>query len=185
MSRASATTHFAAVGNHEIAVLKVDGPGTCRECGRFENLLLDMEKRGFKTLVIDLTDCARLDSTFAGGLLRLATRTAQRAGTADPLRVVIAGASEQVKQLLDTLCLSSVFESVELPDPHSMECLDIDDRDLPLEEIAALSLDSHERLAELDESNKRRFALLIPVLRDELKRLRTKGPLPVPEAPAR
>jgi hypothetical protein len=98
---------------------------------------------------------------------------------------VVAGASEQVRQLLDTLCLSSIFESVELPDPDSMESLAIEDRDLPLEEIAALSLDSHERLAELDETNKRRFALLIPVLRDELKRLRTKGPLPVPEVPTR
>jgi hypothetical protein len=115
-------------------------------------------------------------------MLRLATRASQRRAGDNPLRVVVAGAKEQVRQLLDTLCLSSIFETVELPDTKSLEELSIQDRDLPREEIAALSLDSHERLAALDDANARRFQVLIPLLRDELNKLRVKGPLPIPDS---
>lgn len=172
MNNGSITTEFEVLAQGDLALVRVHGPGICKECGRFETLLREVENMGFSTILIDLGNCARLDSTFAGGFLRLATRTEKRKASGKPLRVVIGGAREQVRDLLDTLCLSNVFETVEIPDDSLLTPIAVEDRDLPREEIMALTLDSHERLARLDDANAQRFAHLLPILRAELAKAR-------------
>lgn len=175
-------TSFSALADDGVAVVRVAGPATCRDSGRFENLLSDVEARGFRVLVLDLADCSRMDSTFAGALLRLASRASKAIESNQPMEVVVAGAKHPVSDLLDTLCLSGIFKSVPMPDLSALQDLDFDDRDLPREQIMALSLDSHERLSELNEENKRRFAMLLPILRNELARVRVLSPAPAPQA---
>ncbi len=140
-------------------MVRVVGPGVCRESGRFENVLLETEARGPSTLVIDFAECPRIDSTFAGALLRLADRTSRSA------RVLITGARGAVADLLDTLLLGEVFGSVPLPETGSMEAVQVSGKDLTREEIMSLSLDGHERLSALNAANARRFASLLEVLK--------------------
>ena len=156
------------MGGGEVAWVRVIGPGICRESGRFEELLRQVEQLGFATLVIELSRCPRMDSTFAGALLRLAARAEAGRPDGRPLRVVLSGATEQVAELLDTLFLDGVFERAELPTPEAVTPLDVEARDLPREQILALSLDGHERLAALSEANARRFGALLSVLREQL-----------------
>ncbi|MBX3746063.1 MAG: hypothetical protein KF833_12225 [Verrucomicrobiae bacterium] len=170
MDANAVTTHFSALAAGDLAVVRVDGPGVCRECGRFENLLLDIEKRGFASILLDLSSCGRVDSTFAGVLLRLAERINRRPPGAKPLQVAVTGANRSIIELLDTLCLDDLFDRVDLPPAPDLAPLDIADRDRSKEEIMALSLDGHERLAALNDENARRFAQLLPLLRQELAR---------------
>ncbi len=178
MNNAGNQTTFSAHAKDDLVVVRVFGPATCRESGRFENLLGTVERRGFGTLVLDLADCPRMDSTFAGALLRLASRAVQVREAGGSFRIVVAGARHPVSDLLDTLCLSEIFESVPLPDVSTLDPMAIEDRDLSREQITALSLDGHERLAALNEENARRFAALLPLLRSELNRLRGGPPSP-------
>lgn len=173
MNTASVKTDFSAFSDRELAVVRIEGPGTCRESGRFENLLQEVERRGFRTLVVDLADCPRMDSTFAGALLRLAARVESASVDQAPLRVVLAGARGTVAELLDTLCVSSLLEAVPLPEMDALPQLDIADRNLSKEDIIALSLDGHERLAALNDQNARRFAALLPMLRRELEKAKS------------
>lgn len=170
MSTAPVQTTFSAFADRDLALVRVSGPGTCRDSGRFETLLLEVEKRGFSTLVMDLEDCPRLDSTFAGALLRMAARTVGRAQGPGPSRLVLANPQAQVRELLDTLCVSQFFEQVQIPSVNSLEPMEIPDRDLSKREVMALSLDGHERLAALNDANARRFASLLPLLREELQK---------------
>lgn len=162
------TTNFSALASGDLAVVRVTGPGVCRECGRFENLLLDLENRGFASLILDLSSCGRVDSTFAGVLLRLAERVSRRAHGGKPLQVAVAGANRSIVELLDTLCLDDLFDRVDLPPTPDLAPLAVPERDRSKEEIMALSLDGHERLAALNDENARRFAHLLPLLREEL-----------------
>jgi len=170
------STSFAALAGPEVAVLRVVGPGVCRECGRFENALLQIEALGRPTLVLDLSDCPRVDSTFAGALLRLASRVQERRGNGRPLRVVLAGLKDPVAELLDTLCVGHLFETVPLPAPSEVKPVTVEDRNRSKEEILALSVDGHERLSELTPENAARFAHLLPMLRGELDGLRSGQP---------
>lgn len=169
-------TTFPAMRSGNVVMVRVSGPGTCRESGRFESVLLDVEQRGFQTLILDLGGCSRIDSTFAGALLRLAARAARFREAGLSRRVVLAGAQDQVAELLDTLCLTDQLESVSLPETAGFAPLPVDDRDLPREQILALSLDGHERLAALNDANARRFANLLPLLRAELAKDRNDIP---------
>jgi len=168
------STTFPAYADGDRVLVRVVGPGVCREGGRFENLLLDVERRHPRRLLLDLSECPRLDSTFAGAFLRLGERA--QAGGFD---VVIGGAHGAVLDLLDNLCLGDVFRTVDLPAPTSLERLDLADRDLTKEQVIALSLDGHERLAALNPENAARFASLLKVLRDQAP----GGTAPVPARP--
>jgi anti-anti-sigma regulatory factor len=156
-------TSFAVCFQQDLYLLRVVGPGICRESGRFENLLLDVEARKPARVVIDLSECPRMDSTFAGAFLRLADRA-----VAGHFQVYVAGARNQVPELLDTLCVTDVVQSIPLPDAEALQALKVEDRDLSKEQVMALSLDGHERLAALNEANAKKFGPLLAVLRDQL-----------------
>lgn len=165
MNSNSTVTSFWAGFLGDQYMVRVTGPGICRESGRFENLLLDVEGRHPSRLLIDLSECPRLDSTFAGAFLRLADR-ADKGG----YRVMLAGAHDQVQELLDTLCLGDVFETMPIPDASDLRALAIEDRGMSKEQVMELSLDGHERLAARNEENLRRFGPLMQVMREQLAR---------------
>lgn len=177
MSNASPPTDFSAFGNQELAVIRIDGPGVCRESGRFENLLLEVERRGYRTLVLDFSSCPRMDSTFAGALLRLAARAAEESmpGPVPSMRVVLAGLTGVVSELLDTLCVTRVLQTVPVPRVEDLPSVPVQDHDLGKDQIMALSLDGHERLAALSPENARRFAALLPMLRQQVASESTDG----------
>lgn len=182
MSTTSNATEFAAYANGDLALLRVVGPGICRESGRFEVLLGELENRGFGSLVLDLSECPRMDSTFAGALLRLAERERLKQPPSSRRQIAVVGAHDQVVELIDTLWLGDILKSVTLPPTNGLTPLPLAEGNLSREQILALSVDAHERLAALNEANAKRFATLIEMLRSELARLRKGEPPGVPPA---
>lgn len=164
MTTSPSATQFPAYGLGDLALVRIVGPGICRESGRFEHILLDLEGRGLRHLVLDLSECPRIDSTFAGTLLRLAERVGD-----SPLKVSLSGAHGAVRELLDTLCVGDVIgDAPPLPSLTDLAPMQTDDRDMDRQDVMALSLDAHERLAALNEANAARFANLLSVLREQL-----------------
>ncbi len=181
MSNPSSSSPFTAFGQRDLAVVRVEGPGVCRESGRFEKFLEHIERGGFSTLVLDLSSCPRVDSTFAGVLLRLATRAQKVVPGTPPLRVALSGVNSTVGELLETLCVRDRFATVNLDGLTSLPTLGVPDENLSKEEILRLSLEGHEQLASLNDANARRFAALLPMLRAELEK--STGPKPAVSEP--
>lgn len=161
-------TTFPAFAAGDLAWIGVVGPGICKESGRFETILDQVVLRGYSTLVMDLSSCPRMDSTFVGVLLRLAQGSSIPDGSGPKLRIILNRPTVQVHELLDTLCLDQFFELADLAAPDVMDQLPLQDRDLTKEEIMALSLDGHERLAAVNSGNAARFSTLLGVLRKQL-----------------
>ncbi len=164
MTTPSSPTSFPTFAQGDLVLIRIVGPGVCRESGRFESILRDVERRAGRFLVLDLSECPRVDSTFAGAFLRLAERVADT-----PLRVALAGAQPNVRELLDTLCVDHVLTTVPLPALENMTPITVDDQDLDRHEVLALSLEGHERLAALCPDNARKFATLLAVLREQIR----------------
>ncbi len=162
-------TTFPAFAAGDLAWIGVIGPGICRESGRFETVLDQVVLKGFSTLIIDLSACPRMDSTFVGVLLRLAQGSALPDGSGPRLRIILNRPTEQVRELLDTLCLDQFFELADMAVSEGMDQLPVEERDLTKEEIMALSLDGHERLAAVNAGNAARFSNLLGVLRKQLE----------------
>lgn len=167
-SPSSTPTRFVAYAEGGLALVRIVGPGVCRESGRFETLLRDVMRRGFTRLVLDLTHCPRMDSTFVGAVLRLADRTLDVEPDHPPLRAYIANPSPAVHDLLDTLCLNNLLPTVPLPAIPQAQEVALSDTNLDRTEILALSVDAHERLSRLTPENARRFSAVLTALRAEL-----------------
>jgi anti-anti-sigma regulatory factor len=161
-------TRFVAYAEGDLALVRIVGPGVCRESGRFETLLRDVMQRGFSRLVLDLTECPRMDSTFVGAVLRLADQTLDTQPAHPPLRAYVANPSPAVHDLLDTLCLNDLLPTVPLPAIPTAQEVALNDDDLQRTEILALSVDAHERLSRLTPENARRFSGVLAALRAEL-----------------
>ncbi len=171
-------TTFPAFASGDLAWVGVSGPGICKESGRFETLLDQLVLRGYSTLIMDLSSCPRMDSTFVGVLLRLAQGSLIPDGSGPRLRIILNRPTDQVRELLDTLCLDQFFEMADMPVLDGMDQLPLEDRDLSKEEIMALSLDGHERLAAVNAGNAARFANLLGVLRQQLAATSSTRPTP-------
>lgn len=163
MSSSPNGTTFSAFAEGDLVLVRVVGPGLCKESGRFENLLLEVEARRPGRLLIDLSECPRMDSTFAGALLRFSERAGK--GGFHPY---VGGARGPVQELIDTLYLGDALPSVTLPDAAELTRVEVSERDMPKEQVMALSLDGHERLAALNPANAARFATLLRVMREQL-----------------
>lgn len=125
--------------------VRIEGRGTLRESAAvhaFARYVLDVEPG---TLVLDLSSCDYLDSTFLGALVALQ----KRYGQAEPYRFLIVAGPDVRKRLFGPNCLDAFFQYTdELPPALGAE------RELPAPRPArdALGrhiLDCHQRLLEL------------------------------------
>jgi anti-anti-sigma regulatory factor len=116
------------------------------------------------SLVIDLTCCEYLDSTFLGCLVSL-----QKGASRQPVGCfVIAAPAERRESLFGTLRLDRLFQQIDAPpqaigEPHA---LDVDDRDART--LGRHVMDCHRALAQVDGPNQAAYASVAETLAREL-----------------
>ena len=145
------------------AILLVRGRGTWVFCDTFHEACfraLDARQR----IVIDLSECLYLDSTFLGTLHDIAVEADHRGV---PIR--FQGVRSEVTQLFEELCMAAVLERI------SPETEPLPEAMVPLTESADDSLRSrrrvlraHEILASLSEQNREQFMGVVEALRAEM-----------------
>src|SRR6516165_12111366 len=86
--------------------VRVEGKGSFLNSGNFKEFAREMIDRGYREFVIDLHDCAMIDSTFMGTMAGLALRL--KALGQGHLRVIHCG--ERSRQLLSGLGLDQLFQ---------------------------------------------------------------------------
>jgi anti-anti-sigma factor len=125
-----------------------------------------------RPLILDLSLCQHMDSTFLGTVHQLCER-AEAAGAELRLQSVLPA----VKALFQELGMKRVLDHIvatplPLPEPmHAME-----PSELGASEERLRILRAHERLAELNEQNRGEFDPLIEVLRREIEAARGSRP---------
>jgi anti-sigma B factor antagonist len=91
--------------NGEAVWVKVEGRGTFLNSGSVKEFTREMVNRGYREFVIDLDDCAMMDSTFMGTLAGVALRLKELGH--GHLHVVHCG--ERSRELLTGLGLDQLF----------------------------------------------------------------------------
>ena len=141
--------------------LAVRGRGTWTHSETFYKLAcrgLDSRRR----VILDLSACEHLDSTFLGTIHEIVHRGA-------PGEVTLPCASPIVRMLFEELCMKRVTEA--LDDRPARPCGKV----VPLQETDNTGaagqrrlLQAHEKLVALSEENRRRFGPLVDAVRREL-----------------
>jgi anti-sigma B factor antagonist len=149
--------------------VKVEGKGSFLNSGNLKEFAREMLDRGYREFVVDLADCAMMDSTFMGTMASIALRLKELGH--GHLHIVHCGNRSQ--QLLSGLGLDQIFD-IHSDGARAPECdaLEQATRDQSphsrKKEEAETMLEAHEALCEAAPENIFRFKDVLDFLRQDL-----------------
>ena len=150
--------------------VKVEGKGSFLNSGNFKEFAREMVDRGYREFVIDLANCAMMDSTFMGTLAGVALRLKELGR--GHLHVVHCG--ERSHELLSGLGLDQLFDIQAngklAPECEQLKGPEVGSRspDNRKQDQARTMLEAHEALCEAAPENLTRFKDVLDYLREDL-----------------
>jgi anti-anti-sigma regulatory factor len=149
--------------------VKVEGKGSFLNSGNLKEFSREMLDRGYREFVVDLADCAMMDSTFMGTMASVALRLRELGH--GHLHIVHCGNRSQ--QLLSGLGLDQIFD-IHNDGARAPECEALGQvtrgplEDPEKKEQAETMLEAHEALCEAAPENIFRFKDVLDFLRQDL-----------------
>jgi anti-anti-sigma factor len=159
----------AAIVGDKVFV-RVTGRGSFKVSPTLKQFIARVASRQpVSTVVIDLTECIGMDSTFMGVLAGLSGRLKQNNQTLELINL-----SEKNAKLLATLGVDQVI--AHFSHSHGHEMPNQAAKSLPVtevtkKELAETSLQAHQNLVEISEENRPRFKRVIEYLQADVDRL--------------
>ncbi len=148
--------------------VKVEGKGSFLNSGNLKEFAQEMVNRGYREFIIDLENCAMMDSTFMGTMAGVALRLKELGH--GHLHVVHCGARSH--ELLTGLGLDQIFE-IHVNGEVAPECQSFKDEaastaDTKKSEQAKTMLEAHEALCQAAPANFLRFKDVLDYLKQDL-----------------
>jgi anti-sigma B factor antagonist len=149
--------------------VKVEGKGSFLNSGNLKEFAREMLDRGYREFVVDLADCAMMDSTFMGTMASVALRLKEIGH--GHLHIVHCGNRSQ--QLLSGLGLDQIFD-IHSDGTGAPECEALEQAsrsqtlDSRKKEQTETILEAHEALCEAAPENIFRFKDVLDFLRQDL-----------------
>jgi anti-sigma B factor antagonist len=152
-----------------IVWVKVEGKGSFLNSGNLKEFAREMLDRGYREFVIDLADCAMMDSTFMGTMASVALRLKELGRG----HLHVVHCRNRSRDLLSGLGLDQIFD-IHTNGATAPECEALkrgSDRLSPdgrKQEQAQTMLEAHEALCELAPENLFRFKDVLDYLKQDL-----------------
>ena len=150
--------------------MRVEGKGSFLNSGSLKEFARQMVNRGYREFVVDLTNCAMMDSTFMGTMAGVALRLKELGH--GHLHVVHCG--QRSRDLLTGLGLDQIF-NIHANGTTAPDC-ELLQREAKVEapgekkqEQAQEMLDAHEALCEAAPENISRFKDVLEYLKQDLQ----------------
>jgi anti-anti-sigma regulatory factor len=149
--------------------VKVEGKGSFLNSGNLKEFAREMLGRGYREFVVDLADCAMMDSTFMGTMASVALRLKELGQG----HLHIVHCKNRSQELLSGLGLDQIFD-IHANGARAPECEAIEQApggrspEAKKKEQAETMLEAHEALCEAAPENLFRFKDVIDFLRQDL-----------------
>ena len=148
--------------------VRVEGKGSFLNSGNLKEFARQMLDRGYREFVIDLADCAMMDSTFMGTMASVALRLKELGR--GHLHVVHCG--NRSRELLSGLGLDQIFDihgnGAAAPECEALDRGSADSRVAKKLEQTQTMLEAHEALCEAAPENLFRFKDVLDYLKQDL-----------------
>jgi anti-anti-sigma factor len=155
MSEGTPTSLSVCVRDH-VACVRVTGQAKFRAATDFKNLLLQLQRDGCNEIVLDLTQCPLMDSTFMG-VMRFVARQCQEARKEGrPCTLKLFHPSDRILEALANFEILSTFTLIEDP-PQFSAFKRIEDGNASKLEMTRTCYEAHKELMDCSEENARRF----------------------------
>ncbi|MBI5383483.1 MAG: STAS domain-containing protein [Verrucomicrobia bacterium] len=170
----SAGNLFVWVGDNT-ACVRITGRANFTTSVDFKKLMQHFRGTGQAKVVLDLSECLLMDSTFLGVLANEAkTRSATKDGHTEP-GVELVNPNQRIRDLLDNLGVVSLFNVVQCEaSKETFEPVQPAEG-ISREEITRTCLDAHLALMELSPGNVPKFKDVTHFFAENLKKLQDES----------
>ncbi|HEY0550710.1 MAG TPA: STAS domain-containing protein, partial [Verrucomicrobiae bacterium] len=122
----------------------------------FKNLLLQLQKDGCVDIVLDLTQCSLMDSTFLGVITAVARRFDAARKEGKPCTIKLYHPADRVLEALANLDMLRLFTVITDP-PQATAFERVENGQASRVEMNRTCLEAHKALMKISEENERRF----------------------------
>tara|TARA_B100001123_G_C15013131_1_gene908374 strand:- start:169 stop:648 length:480 start_codon:yes stop_codon:yes gene_type:complete len=143
-----------------VACVRVNGPANVTLGVDFKAVVANACEQGGRVLLLDLTECVNMDSTFLGILLGMTGRLD---------RIELLNASERIRDLLDSLGVLELLHLGDGPNPFDDQLIAAERTDADKRELAKASLEAHRLLMEVNPDNVPKFRDVTKFLAEEVE----------------
>lgn len=163
----------SVMAGKRFACVKVQGRANFAASLDFNLLLNQLRERGFKYFVIELSDCALMDSTFLGVLAGFGLKLSQSNGSQNPGCVELRNANARISELLENIGVLHLFKTAqgELESPEQLEAFAHECIAASRQEVTRTCLEAHKTLIEINPENEARFKDVTKFLAEDLARM--------------
>jgi anti-sigma B factor antagonist len=160
----------------QFACIRIIGRANFTSSVDFKSLVDELRQKGCKCFVLDLSECALMDSTFLGVLAGLGLKLS--GGNGDDARrgVELFNPSPRITELLETLGVLHLFKTTQgtFTPPAPGEAVEHTPTDPSRAEVTRTCLEAHETLMALSPANAARFKDVAQFLAEGVKKARTE-----------
>lgn len=157
-----------------VALVKINGRANFTSSVSFKTLVYGLRDRGYRRFLLDVTECAIMDSTFLGVLAGFGLKLGETAG--DGGSVSLLNANERIRDLLENLGVGHLFQLVEGHDPLSAKCRPLapSANGTNRLETSRTCLEAHETLMAINPANIPKFKDVTTFMAEDLKRIESR-----------
>jgi anti-sigma B factor antagonist len=158
----------------DFACVKISGRANFTLGIDFQSLLGEVQKRDYSIVVMDLTDCLLMDSTFLGILTGFGLKMSQPNGSSKSHVVELLNPNVRVAELLENLGVIQLFTLRH--GTNDTPCVEQTTPSLPApnqQQLTRACLEAHQTLMAMSADNATKFKDVAQFLSEELKKTKT------------
>ena len=144
-----------------VACVKIAGPANFALGVDFKTVVANCCEKGGRVLLLDLTDCVNMDSTFLGILMSMTSRLD---------RIELLNPSERITDLLDSLGVMELLKVGQGDNPFEARLDTAESTNADKRALTETSLEAHRFLMEINPANVPKFKDVAKFLEEDLKK---------------
>lgn len=144
-----------------VACVKIAGPANFALGVDFKTVVANCCEKGGRVLLLDLTDCVNMDSTFLGILMSMTSRLD---------RIELLNPSERITDLLDSLGVMELLKVGEGDNPFETRLKTAESTKADKRALTEASLEAHQLLMKINPANVPKFKDVAKFLEEDLKK---------------
>lgn len=153
----------------QFACVKVAGRANFATSVDFKNVLTGLTDKGYPYLVVELSECPLMDSTFLGVLAEFGVKMNPAPGDCAKQAIELRNPNPRVVELLENLGVLHLFKTCQAEMPAG-ETVEASPCGASREALTKASLEAHQTLMDLNPENVARFKEVTRFLAEDLAR---------------
>jgi anti-sigma B factor antagonist len=157
----------------KFACIKISGRANFNSSIDFRTLLNELQQKGYKYFILDLSECLLMDSTFLGVMAGFGLKMNASPSNSDPQSgIELFAPNARITELLENLGVLHLFKinqgPLVLPEcatPHSLTA-----QNPSREEVTRACLEAHQTLMDINPDNVPKFKEVAQFLAEDLKK---------------